>query len=269
MNKNLWIILLLVFGLSAAFAFACAQHGEPEYPNDASGPGGGGGRGDDDDNDDDNDDASPTGTAVAYVYGTGGLDDDDDSATVAGFEALLAKAGIAATAFNEDEFVNATLSDFDAVIADATTTWANQTSVVAVRDAGIPVLGIMTGGGELFDYLDLNIGFSNGTWEYNDTQVRVVDPSHAVFRTPHNLKATQGELLTMSATPFNIFYHDMSVPPPNTLDLADRVVQTNYGVLTLEDGKYLFWGLDAPPTTFSAVAADLFVNCVTFLAGAK
>jgi hypothetical protein len=70
MKSSTWAILVLVAGLAALFA--CAQHGEPQYPNDPSGPGGGGGRGGGDDDDDNDNDTS---------------DDDNDTSdddTVAG-----------------------------------------------------------------------------------------------------------------------------------------------------------------------------------------
>jgi hypothetical protein len=245
-----WAVILAAW----LVALACGQ-AEQQATNDSTFGGGGGGGGGKSDDDDD----AAAAASVVVVYGS-------TAAEPKGYATLLEDNGYTVKMVTEANFPSVSLTGVKVLISDTTAYWLNQNSVAMVKNSGVPVIGVFEGGGDLFDYLGLNLGWANGYWSYAVQQVRVVDPGHPVFTTPFDLGVTDDELITVMASPADFYYHDTTPPWPNVLPLADRPVETGFAGITVERGKYLYWPFDDMPGSLSTLGQQLFINCVHYLA---
>ncbi len=264
MSARIRIFGLLVV-LVATAALGCAK-GEDDEDSTINGnaPGGstntdtGGG---DDDADDDADDDSPTVT-VATV-----------------FQSSVWANGVYASLFSEVgwQSYNVLLTDmpdtaFDAadlILVDSFTTWQNVAAADLVEDSGLPVIGMGSGGLQLFELMGLESSFANTNgivYDFQDS-FTVPDASHPVFTEPYEFSEflADGDSLDVLNTAADLFGVNLDPLPTGVKVLATREFDESRGGILLEGSKYMSWGLDLSAEQLNSSGSALLVNCIFYL----
>ncbi|MCC6160051.1 MAG: hypothetical protein IT350_18515 [Deltaproteobacteria bacterium] len=260
-------IFALLMSLFVATVLGCAK-GEDDEDATVNGntPGGSStttGGGDDDDADDDTDD-----------------DTDDGIVTVATvFQSSVWANDVYASLFDEVgwQSYNVLLTDMpetavdtaDLILVDAFTIWQDAATAEFLADTGLPIIGMGSGGLQLFELMGLESSFANTNgiiYDFQDT-FTVPDASHPVFTEPVDFSEflADGDSLDVLNTATDLFGVNLDPVPAGVKVIATREFDESRGGILLEDSKYMSWGLDLSADQLNDTGSALLVNCVAYL----
>ena len=132
--------------------------------------------------------------------------------------------------------------------------------LTALKDSGLPVVGIGEGGYAFFGKLALNTGFNHGS-AASGASVLPNEPSHPFWNEPYDtnhagevqLYSANGPGVTVTGLGANVLW--LGSKPPNSTPLW----------LTLERGRFFLWGFSRGPAAMTAEGKSLFVNAAWHL----
>lgn len=202
--------------------------------------------------------AVESGTELVYVYSA-------DTTSTKYYISLLEGSGYQADMVPLEKVADSDLSGYNVIIIGPDTTWNDITSVDAIKNSNIPLIGLGEGGYELFGQLGLESGYPNG-WHGSENSIYVVDTSHAVFQKPNSINIPEDAILQLYDSSGHVGIYIPSVSTGMTM-LGRETGNTEHYPLLLEDNKYLFWGFTASPESMTDTGKNLFINILAYMSG--
>ena len=201
--------------------------------------------------------------SVAYIgyYDLRGAND---------FRELLDGAGYSMTLVQLCDVAATDLSSFDLLIVGGDTGnfahWGNDAGVEKVRVSGLPILGIYTGGGSLFDRLGAGIGWWYAAFisaSLEPTSMVVSDASHVLFHTPNEIAVSDDGRIQVYESCAVMCQHIGSLS--EEVHVLGKVARDpDYGAL-VEHGEYVLWTYEGSPSKMTPAGKDLFLNVLAYL----
>ena len=196
---------------------------------------------------------------IAVVHG-------EDTALADGIATLLQGHGVRFALLTTAELGSVELSTYDGLVVCPDTTghfgWLESSTAAKVGESGLPVVGMGQGGAGFFRMLGLSINDANAV-SGTDGSVEVVDPSRAVFSTPHAIALPADNVLALYSTAEclgqNVRYLDPGVA------LLGREPGQLTAYTLAQETRYVFWGFSGGPSVMTDTGKDLFVNVVAGL----
>jgi Leucine-rich repeat (LRR) protein len=198
---------------------------------------------------------------ITYIYMS-----DTESANSYGL--FLEDNDYCVTLISMDNVATTDFSTYGLIIVGSDTEgWDSPGLVSAVDISANPIIGLGEGGYDFFGQLGLDIGRPYG-WHGSDNSIYVVDASHLIFNTPNAITIPEGSIIQLY-TATNHVGIDLPSIPENVVVFGREVDDVEHYPLTLENGRYLFWGFTASPDNMTQICKDLFLNVVDFMLGAS
>jgi len=212
---------------------------------------------DDDDNDnEDDDDDSTTFPKVAVIYGkTSQLTTLDNFFTAYGIDAFFVE---------ESQIPSFDFGPYASIVVTETCNFYLSEEYIAIEQSGKKVLGMYDGGAILFGNLGLFADLaSSGTYDID----RIVGSwlSSELWNTPYSVTVTAAGVATVSSLLIGARAHSTVAAPGDVTVFAEIWGQSHRGVITLEEGRYMFWGMQWDPSYYSADAFKLLANIIYYL----
>ena len=161
------------------------------------------------------------------------------------------------------------LSRYDLVIIGSDTgagyDWGDKNLVSILDGCGKPILGVGEGGFSFFGQLKLATGYPHGTFG-KENSIYVCDPSHRVFVGPNQIVISNDRIVRLydSADSVAAILRALSSSFSVLGSSASSLHRYHY-LLTLDQGRYAFWGFDTRLESATDVGRDLFLNMVSYL----
>lgn len=267
MKSNLYIsliITLIIFctGLWVITA-GCesANRDQDVAAPDDFGPDEGGVGGDDDDStdddatDDDDDDSATNNLAV--VYGNSSQNDDLGN--------FFTAYGFTADFVDESDTPSFDFTSYCAIVITETCQFYNTDEWEAIEDAQKKLFGMNTGGAILFGKLGLFADLGS-SYEYSLTQI-VADNSldHDIWNSPYEVEMTIGGLIQVASGLTFARAHSVVPEPSGVYVYATIWGTTGRGVITSEDGAYMYWGMEYNTDYYLTNTYKLLANAISYL----
>jgi len=198
------------------------------------------------------------GGRVAYIYSS-------DDGTAKAFGSTLSSRKWKMTPITLGNLPSRDLSVYDLIIiSEDSGTWTTPSLVAQIVNSGKPVIAVGTGGGHFLDAVGgLHIGWLPSA--YGTTALGYVDnPGLGVYFFDVPISIPEDNILTMLTAAVRTL--EVYNPPTSVVKVLRTQEYTTYWTVANE-GRYMQWGYTASPSSWTATAADLFVNCIYYMQG--
>lgn len=235
--------------VAASDEFGPGEHG-PSIDDDSS---------DDDTSDDDtsDDDDDSALNNLAVVYG--------DSSLNSKLESFFTAYGFTADFVDESDTPTFDFSSYCAIMITETCNFYNTDEYMAIKNAQKKLFGMYQGGAILFGKLGLFASLGNATAYSLNQIVAENNYDHEIWNYPYKIDMTTQGLINFSTSDVYGLAHS-TVPQPNGVYVFAKVFgTTGRGIITMEDGAYMFWGMELDTNYYLPNALMLMANAINYL----
>jgi hypothetical protein len=204
---------------------------------------------------------------LLYIYSHKSI---DDSVQAVRFKAFFDSLGHSTALAKTNQISGLNLTQYALLIissgSGSSMGWhGDASSVTAIKNSEKPIIGMGSGGPNLFDSLHLWCGWGNSAGGNGGAEV-IHDRSHQIFNTPAPVvtPGTDTLVIDMGGSDGQTLWAGGTVPADVIL-FGRSVVSQGYATLALEKGKYFYWGFAAPPTDMTPPARQLLTNILYYL----
>jgi hypothetical protein len=195
---------------------------------------------------------------------------DADSRTASEYKDLLDKYGLLTDLLAVSEINKSTdFSPYSLILIGPDTgngeVWGKPPALERLAQTNKPVLGLGEGGFAYFGKRSLQIGYPNGQ-RASQGMLYLVNSHEPLYTSPYRPNILDGVILQTYDNPSPAV--DVYLPNPTGqvyLFGRDPDYKDSYYSL-IQQGKYLLWGFDAPPSALSVDGQLSFINVVWYLA---
>ncbi|MEM7032729.1 MAG: S8 family serine peptidase, partial [Chloroflexota bacterium] len=193
------------------------------------------------------------GLKVAYLYQT-----DTDGAQA--YYDLLTAANVS---LHRHTLTNLNMYDFsscDAIIVSADSgSWSDVARRQAVLDTQLPIVGLGSGGLNLFQAGNL---VSAPTGQSDVTTILAVARGQQAYQQPTSINLDASDMVALYMTVTTAQWLSLDAPLPTGVEIGQIPQTTHFPIVQLQD-QHMLWGFSGDPTIMTQAGKDLFVNLLS------
>lgn len=189
---------------------------------------------------------------TAYIRGS-------NVAAANSFKSLLDSEGFPTDIIDVSQASSTDFSKYSLIIVGYDTGfWSDAAATANVNNSGKPIIGIETGGTNLFQRLSLNI--AAGTYTTGNTIYRLAS-SNSIFHSPYEIAlSTPPETITVSTNATGWYAYRTFGTIPAGVEALGSASVTSRVMLAREQSRYTLWPFRDQADLLTADGKHLFVN---------